>query len=254
LLTAFLTLNTGESPNVAVESTLSSILEANAPEKYYLSAKACEGILRRAERRGKKLPKMLKDALEQMIQREKGTEELETEDKAATLTTPGGGTASGPSVVFKADDGSFGDAAPTLVGDHNNRVTDHTGIVVEDLPVVAYGIDRAAYNGRTIVRRLTPTECARLQGFPDRWGDIKPFDPTEWEFWAEVRNTHAAINGKKVQEYTAKQMETWYNKLHTDSAEYKMWGNGIALPPAVYCMQGMVEAMDTHEDTEDWML
>jgi hypothetical protein len=70
LRTEFLMLNTGESPSVAVESTLSSILEENAPEKYYLSAKACEGILRRAERRGKALPPMLKTALEQMIERE----------------------------------------------------------------------------------------------------------------------------------------------------------------------------------------
>ena len=70
LLTEFLMLNTGESPNVAVESTLSSILEANVHEKYRLSAKACEGILRRAERRGKQLPEMLKVALEQQIARE----------------------------------------------------------------------------------------------------------------------------------------------------------------------------------------
>ena len=68
--TAFSMLNTGESPNDAVESTLSQILEENVPEKYYLSAKACEGILRRAERRGKQLPPMLKEALEQMIERE----------------------------------------------------------------------------------------------------------------------------------------------------------------------------------------
>jgi hypothetical protein len=44
---------------------LSQILEAEVLPKYYLSAKACEGILRRAERRGKELPPMLKDALEQ---------------------------------------------------------------------------------------------------------------------------------------------------------------------------------------------
>ena len=94
-----------------------------------------------------------------------------------------------------------------------------------------------------IVRRLTPTECARLQGFPDRWGDINSFDPNEWKFWEEVRNTHADINGKAVKEYTAKQMKTWYDKLHTDSAEYKMWGNGIALPPALYVLQGIVESM-----------
>ena len=62
-----MTLNFGESPSVARESTLSQILEVNAPEKYYLSRKACEGILRRAERRGKELPEMLREALEEVI-------------------------------------------------------------------------------------------------------------------------------------------------------------------------------------------
>ena len=60
-------LNTGECPSVAVESTLSQILQANAPEKYYLSAKACAGILRRAEKRGKALPPMLREALEEAV-------------------------------------------------------------------------------------------------------------------------------------------------------------------------------------------
>ena len=110
---------------------------------------------------------------------------------------------------------------------------------------------------RYIVRRLTPTECARLQGFADRWGDLQAvdsFEQREYQFWLEVRNTHAAINGKAVKDYTVKQMLTWYNKLHTDSAEYKMWGNGIALPPALYCMQGMVEALNSKDaDTDDWM-
>lgn len=108
-----------------------------------------------------------------------------------------------------------------------------------------------------IVRRLTPTECARLQGFADRWGDIDEkaaLTAEEYAFWMEVRNTHAAINGKKVQDYTEQQMLTWYNKLHTDSAEYKMWGNGIALPPALYVLQGMVEAMDKPDESDDWML
>ena len=80
LLTEFLTLNTGESPNVVEESTLSQILEPNAPERFYLSAKACVGILRRAERRGKELPPMLKEALEQMIEREKGSTETDEDD------------------------------------------------------------------------------------------------------------------------------------------------------------------------------
>ena len=99
---------------------------------------------------------------------------------------------------------------------------------------------------RYIVRRLTPIECARLQGFADLWGEIEEkedFTEEEYRFWLDVRNTHAEINGKAVKDYTKKQMLTWYNKLHTDSAEYKMWGNGIALPPALYCMQGIVDVL-----------
>jgi DNA (cytosine-5)-methyltransferase 1 len=99
---------------------------------------------------------------------------------------------------------------------------------------------------RYIVRRLTPTECARLQGFPDAWGHpdkLDSFTEEEYRFWVNVRNTHAAINGKTVKEYTEAQMLTWYNKLHTDSAEYKMWGNGIALPPALYVMQGIAKTL-----------
>lgn len=59
-------LNIGESPNVAVESSLSRILQPteDVRAKYYLSQKACLGILRRAKARGKALPKELKEALE----------------------------------------------------------------------------------------------------------------------------------------------------------------------------------------------
>ena len=56
--------NFGESPNVAAVVTLSSILQANVPEKYYLTKRACEGILRRAASRGKQLPELLRLALE----------------------------------------------------------------------------------------------------------------------------------------------------------------------------------------------
>ena len=109
-----------------------------------------------------------------------------------------------------------------------------------------------------IVRRLTPTECARLQGFADRWGDVDAvdhFSQKDYQFWMEVRNTHARINGKKEQEYTVKQMLTWYNKLQTDSSEYKMWGNGIALPTALYVLQGITDALTSAEnEIEDWML
>ena len=159
-----------------------------------------------------------------------------------------------PTVICKCYDSrgnGDGETVSTLTGDHENRITDYTSVVVAKSPIYCLqgnAIDRAdtaGCNGK--VRRLTPTECARLQGFPDNWGEPDKkddFTDEEYQFWLDVRNTHAAINGKAQKGYTKDQMLTWYNKLHTDSAEYKMWGNGIALPPALYCMQGMVEAME----------
>ena len=88
-----MTRNTGESPNAAVVSRLSQILEETPQEKYSLSAKACQGILRRAERRGKDLPEMLKPVL--LMQSESGgggcdgggKGALVQEDKSGTLGT-----------------------------------------------------------------------------------------------------------------------------------------------------------------------
>ena len=86
------TRNTGESPNAAAVSRLSQILEATPQEKYSLSAKACQGILRRAERRGKDLPELLKTVL--LMQSESGggcdgggKGALVQEDKSGTLGT-----------------------------------------------------------------------------------------------------------------------------------------------------------------------
>ena len=64
LRTALLTRNTGESPSEDAASSLSQILQAGVPDKYYLSPKACQGILRRASVRGKELPEILRLALE----------------------------------------------------------------------------------------------------------------------------------------------------------------------------------------------
>ena len=108
-----------------------------------------------------------------------------------------------------------------------------------------------------IVRRLTPTECARLQGFPDTWGhpvEKTEFTDEEYRFWLNVRNTHAAINDKATKDYTEDQILKWYNGLHTDSSEYKMWGNGIALPNALYMMQGIADVMSEEKSArKKWL-
>ena len=76
------TLNTSESLKDAVESSLSEVLETNVPEKYSLSPKACHGILRRAEKRGKQLPSMLQEALEEVVRSSGAEIEDDDEDEA----------------------------------------------------------------------------------------------------------------------------------------------------------------------------
>lgn len=92
-----------------------------------------------------------------------------------------------------------------------------------------------------IVRRLMPIECGRLQGFPDGWGEIEqlPADMPEEAaaFWRSVYATDCAIKGKRAQKSILERVDklaAWHNSLHTDSAEYKMWGNGMALPNALF--------------------
>lgn len=161
-------------------------------------------------------------------------------------------------VVFDARGNGDGQIVPTITGDHENRVTDYTALAVGNgqlnqicmtdtagtltcshdqqmicafmggqgakaggigysetvsptlkaapsgnntVPDIAYWLKKAR---RYFVRRFTPLECCRLQGFPDWWED--------------------GVNG-------------------SDSARYKMWGNGMALPCVLYVMEGIVDEM-----------
>ena len=144
-----------------------------------------------------------------------------------------------------------------------------------DRHAVAYGIDRAAFNqgqnakfgfsvetdvqptivakgpgavaqdeaGYTI-RRLTPTECARLQGFPDWWCDDLGIEPTtdDLRYWCDVFETHRRIVGGSSKPKSLKQIAKWLRDPHSDTAEYKMWGNGVALPCVWFVLCGIVWA------------
>lgn len=132
-------------------------------------------------------------------------------------------------VVYDFRGNGSGDIVPNLIGDHENRVTDYTAACVGNgqmhqtdvYPDVTGALCANSHPGsytgqdafndmlpvyrkdrRYIVRRLTPLECCRLQGFPDWWED--------------------GANG-------------------SDSARYKMWGNGIALPCAADVMRRIAE-------------
>lgn len=122
-------------------------------------------------------------------------------------------------VAYDARGNGDGEIVPTLTGDHESRVTDYTALVVGNgqLNQMSMSDKAGALNcmhdqqavllkrlWHYIVRRLTPLECCRLQGFPDWWED--------------------GVDG-------------------SDSARYKMWGNGMALPCVLYVMEGITDGM-----------
>lgn len=240
-------LNIGESPNVENVLLLSWILEDNAPQKYYLSARACQGILTRASRRGKPLPEVLRQALLDVIGGGNsytlkirsgcaggGKGALVQNEKSATLSTLQDQTLFQP-VVYDARGNGDGKIVPTITGDHENRITDYTAIAIErktfneqsfshykesdkcsTLKAKAGNIGNgskcliAEKTIRWIVRRLTPVECERLQGFPDNYTNIGD--------WTDSK-------GKKHK--------------YADSPRYKALGNSIALPQWFWLVQRM---------------
>lgn len=131
--------------------------------------------------------------------------------------------------VFDARGNGDGKIVPTITGDHENRITDYTAIVIHQnasgevrMSEIAHTLStNANASGRNtpilaekmvrwIVRRLTPVECERLQGYPDGWTDIGE--------WVDTK-------GKKHK--------------YADSPRYKALGNSIALPQWFWIAQKM---------------
>lgn len=155
-------------------------------------------------------------------------------EKSATLSTLQDHTLFQP-VVYDARENGDGKIVPTITGDHENRITDYTAIAIErhtfneqsfshykesekcaTLKAKAGNIGNgseclvAEKTIRWIVRRLTPVECERLQGYPDGWTDIGE--------WVDTK-------GKKHKP--------------ADSPCYKALGNSIALPQWFWIVQKM---------------
>ncbi len=148
------------------------------------------------------------------------------EDQSYTLNT-----IDRPAVVYDARGNGSGCVVPTLTGDHGNRVTDYTALAVESVAAIdcrnatenanVNGTLQAKSNGGQslnlnnvlrrgyCVRRMTPLECERLQGYPDGWTDIGAWIDTKGKVHTEC----------------------------TDSNRYKALGNSIALPPWFYVLQ-----------------
>ena len=97
------------------------------------------------------------------------------------------------------------------------------------------------------VCRLTPQECALLQGMPAWWcSGLENPNPIEDDlnFWCKVFETHRKATSPDKKPKSDKQIIKWLKSPHSDSAEYKMWGNGIAMPCALFVLAGIVHFAD----------
>lgn len=153
----------------------------------------------------------------------------------SSQASPSGCDRTGERVVYDERGNGDGRTCPTITGDHENRITDYTAIAIErktfneqsfshykesdkcsTLKAKAGNIGNgsecliAEKAIRWIIRRLTPVECERLQGFPSGWTDIGD--------WTDSK-------GKKHK--------------YADSPRYKALGNSIALPQWFWLVQKM---------------
>ena len=246
--TGCLTLNTLEYPKDADECLLSDVLEIGSlPQKYYLTPTACQGILRRAEKRGKELPILLLTALQHCVQeitkeseitKLRGGNLIMTEKVSPTLQTSCNDYSRADGFTMMVYETHPADSRVKEMGDTCQTVTSRWGTGGGNVPIVqkAYSIREDAtannfsatplevtpalqalrpsvqshhaqtfiaqgfdaynnsvtgnvsktldtgadyhhvpnvYSSTMSVRRLTPTECERLQGFPDNYTNIK---------------------------------------------------------------------------------
>ncbi len=147
---------------------------------------------------------------------------------------------------LRASGGMYGGGSETLVysTSKNSYHTEAEENLANTLVATDYkDPPTVAEEPQYIIRRLTPTECARLQGFPDWWcDDLGTENPTEEDiaYWSEVFENHRKIMGTSTKPKTEKQIIKWLKDPYSDAAEYKMWGNGVALPNVVFVLSGIV--------------
>lgn len=164
--------------------------------------------------------------------READLHNYKEDTNAGTLKASGGCTGGGSETLVQA---TYQNTSGTLMASGYNKLG--TQEAMNDMFVA----------NEYIVRKLTPLECSRLQGFPDWWSDsLTDDDPNGHEiaFWREVFETHRKVVTGASKGKTDKQIIKWLSTEPTDGAIYKMWGNGIALPCFLYVMEGIKEALD----------
>ena len=223
-----------------------------------------------------------------------------SEQEAPTLKSVMSGGNTVPEVVYDARGNGDGKTVCTITGDHCDRITDYTPLVLatgqggaevgkDESPCLMAGHERpivsvidcinmkqvgdvsgtlcakkagyslnyqnpVVYTAKTrrkyIVRRLTPLECSRLQGLPDDFADVPAYEDVsdgELDFWREVWVEWAEINGKNPK--TDKQIRKWLQAPISESNQYQIYGNGIALPQWVWVLGRISEKLGKDNPT-----
>jgi len=155
------TASFSESPNVAAVCSLSDVLEDLAPQKFFLSPKAAKGILRRAQKRGQALPTLLRQALEAL------SLEADARDKTSSSSKMCAEERGIKQIKGKELESRKVDPAIPLAKPNSTPLA-------------------------MSVRRLTPTECETLQGFPKGW------TVPATEHW-EMRSRSRSRNGSPAE-------------------------------------------------------
>jgi DNA (cytosine-5)-methyltransferase 1 len=137
-----------------------------------------------------------------------------------------------------------GVAAPVFHASKNSHVTKFTDEPAVDTLVASEYKEPPVVSAEPyyIVRRLTPTECARLQGFPDWWCDgLETAEPTEEDiaFWTDVFEIFRKVISGAKKPKTRSQIVKWLQAPYLDSAAYRLWGNGVALPCVWFVLAGI---------------
>ena len=114
--------------------------------------------------------------------------------------------------------------------------------------LVAEGPSAVAAPAEYLVRRLTPGECCRLQGYPDGWCEnLESPAPSnkETDRWEVIFEEWRTAMGGKTKPKTRRQIIRWLQNPHTDSAEFMAYGNSVAVPCVFFVLAGIVWAQET---------
>ena len=152
------------------------------------------------------------------------------EESQPTMVAKGPGAVAEP--VYSTSKGSY----------HTVAEEEKTGTLVasdyKDPPTVSGNSSETEY----IIRRLTPSECAKLQGFPSWWcKGLENTNPTESEIdeWMQIFETYRLAVNPDSKPKTRKAVEKFLKNPHSDSAEYRIWGNGVSLPVVWFVLAGI---------------